>query len=204
MRLYFTRHGESEANIIREISNRGFRHGLTDKGRQQAAALAETMRGKGITRIYTSPLKRAVETANIVSEALGIPSQVTDALREFDCGIVEGRGDREAWKQWQTVWVEWFERGNPGYRIPEGESYTDIYNRFVPFVEGLVAEKGDTDESMILIGHGGTYECMLKNVLTIPRLADLPEPRFPNTGYVLAETRPEGLFCLEWCGVPTR
>ncbi|MBK9055673.1 MAG: histidine phosphatase family protein [Chloroflexi bacterium] len=40
MRFYFVRHGESEANILHEMSNRGWKHGLTEKGREQAAALA--------------------------------------------------------------------------------------------------------------------------------------------------------------------
>ncbi len=204
MRLYFTRHGESEANVIREISNRGYRHGLTEKGRWQAAELAEKIRSAGAARIYTSPLQRAVETAQILSEALGIPYQATDALREFDCGIAEGRADAEAWALWKSDWVEWFERGNFAYRITGGESYLDIQARFVPFIEGLVAEKGQSNENLVLIGHGGTYACMLKNLLVISRLAELPvELPFPNTGYVLAEIRPEGLVCLEWCGIKT-
>ncbi len=204
MRLFFTRHGESEANVIREISNRGYRHGLTEKGRRQAVELAEKIRGAGVTRIYTSPLQRAVETAQILSRALGVPYEVADALREFDCGIAEGRADPEAWALWKSDWVEWFELGNLAYRIEGGESYLDIQARFIPFIEGLVAEKGQTADSLVLIGHGGTFACMLKNVLVIPRLAELPaELPFPNTGYVLAETRPEGLVCLEWCGVST-
>ena len=203
MRLYFTRHGESEANILREISNRGYRHGLTERGRSQASDLAGKMRQAGAVRIYTSPLQRAVETAQILSMTLGIPYELTDALREFDCGIAEGRADAEAWTLWKTVWVEWFERGNLAYRIVGGESYLDIQARFVPFIEGLVAEKGQSDESLVLIGHGGTFACMLKSVLVIPRLAELPaELPIPNTGYILAETRPEGLVCLEWCGIP--
>lgn len=204
MHLYFTRHGESEANILREISNRGYRHGLTEKGRRQAVELAEKMGNLGVTFLYTSPLQRAVETAQILSQALGIPYEVTDALREFDCGIAEGRADAEAWALWKSDWVEWFERGNLAYRIQGGESYLDIQARFVPFIERLVAEKGQSNESLVLIGHGGTFACMLKSVLVIPRLADLPaELPFPNTGYVLAETRPEGLVCLEWCGIST-
>ena len=41
MKLYFVRHGESEANLLHELSNRGLRHGLTDLGREQAGLLAE-------------------------------------------------------------------------------------------------------------------------------------------------------------------
>ena len=44
MWIYFVRHGESEANLLNEISNRGLKHGLTERGRAQASALAETLR----------------------------------------------------------------------------------------------------------------------------------------------------------------
>lgn len=68
----------------------------------------------------------------------------------------------------------------------------------------MAARKGQTAGSLILIGHGGTFSCMLKGILIIPCLAELPAGLpFPNTGYVLAETRPEGLVCLEWCGIST-
>jgi bisphosphoglycerate-dependent phosphoglycerate mutase len=59
MRLYLVRHGESEANVLGVFSNRGFKHPLTAHGREQAVGLAGLLAGKGISRIYTSPLQRA-------------------------------------------------------------------------------------------------------------------------------------------------
>ena len=50
LRIHFARHGESQANLIREISNRGLVHGLTRKGRLQAQALAEVLRGHPISQ----------------------------------------------------------------------------------------------------------------------------------------------------------
>jgi broad specificity phosphatase PhoE len=67
MRIYFARHGESQANLLQEISNRGIRHGLTPKGRAQADALAVGLDGQKIVQIYSSPLLRAVETSAIVA-----------------------------------------------------------------------------------------------------------------------------------------
>ena len=51
-----------------------------------------------------------------------------------------------------------------------------------------------------MIGHGGLYITMLPQVLANVDLATAEQLPFPNTGYVLAETRAEGLVCLEWCG----
>jgi len=67
MRLYFVRHGESEANILRVISNRGYRYGLTVRGQQQAVTLAQHLQHVPISSIFSSPLRRAVETADILS-----------------------------------------------------------------------------------------------------------------------------------------
>jgi broad specificity phosphatase PhoE len=198
MLLYFVRHGESEANVLRMISNRDLKHGLTYKGRQQAAELADNLRGAGAGRIFTSPLLRAVQTAEILSSALDTDYEVTDALREFDCGIAEGRSDPEAWELHRQVMENWLQAGNPAARIDQGESYLDIQDRFVPFVQYLLEEAGSVDS--ILVGHGGLYLCMLPVVLlNVRAAATLP---FPNAAYVLAEGRQQGLVCLEWCGRP--
>jgi hypothetical protein len=128
VKLYFARHGESEANVLRVISNRGATHGLTERGRRQSAELASNLKGAGVTRVYSSPLLRALQTAEIVSSALGVAYEVTDALREFDCGIAEGRADPEAWALHRRVMDDWRELSRhsesfcPFHREPrEGE-----------------------------------------------------------------------------------
>ena len=88
MKLYFVRHGESEANTQHVISNRESPFPLTPKGRQQAETLAEKLKGNPFCTMFSSPVLRARETAEILSAALGIPYQVTEALREYDCGIL--------------------------------------------------------------------------------------------------------------------
>lgn len=199
MRFYFVRHGESEANVLGVISNRGSRHGLTEKGRGQAADLASGLRDSGITRIYSSPLLRALQTTEVLAGALGMDYEVTDALREFDCGIAEGRSDREAWELHRQVMEDWLQRGQLGGRIDEGESFYDIQNRFVPFIQSLLKEQGRADAS-ILVGHGGLYHCMLPLVLA--NVSHTSVEPFPNGTHVLAEARSAGLVCLEWCGTP--
>ena len=197
--LYFVRHGESEANVLGTISNRGSIHGLTERGRRQAEALASDLSSVPVARIYSSPLLRAVETAEVLAEALDVAYEVTDALREFDCGIAEGRSDSAAWELHRQIIGQWLQDGQLDARIEQGESFADIQSRFVPFVEGLLEAPGDA-ESAILLGHGGLYQCMLPDVLVNIERGE--EFSFPNAAYVLAEARAEGLFCLEWCGKP--
>lgn len=201
MKLYFVRHGESEANVIREISNRGWKHPLTEKGRQQAQTLAAALKEAGTVKIYTSPLMRAVQTAQILAETLRLDYAITPALREYDCGVIEGRGDPEAWELHRRVREDWILRGLFHERIAEGESFYEIRDRFLPFIEGLLA--GAEDGSLVLVGHGGLYVTMLPLILPGVTSEWAYRQPFPNSGWVLAERTPSGaLTCLEWCGKP--
>jgi len=200
MKLYFVRHGESEANVLQVISNRGWVHPLTEKGRQQANTLAEKLRGAGITKIFTSPLRRAAETAEILSQSLGVGIEITDALREFDCGIAEGRSDPEAWRMHRELWNDWIVQLGWESRIEGGESFLDMQRRFVPWLERILREEQNNLESLVLIGHGALYYSMLPVVLFNISRQSIAGVDFPNTGYVLAENGLQGLVCLEWCG----
>jgi broad specificity phosphatase PhoE len=202
MKLYFARHGISEANVQRVISNRGYQHPLTEKGREQAQALAEVLRGVPITHLYSSPLQRAVETAQIVGASKGLGYQITDALREYDCGVLEGQSDAASWEQHERTWRDWLERGLLDSCPEGGESFYDIRARFVPFIESLIAQHTATDAHILYIGHGGTYRAMLPLVLDNVDNAFAVANTMSNASYVLAEWQGERLICTEWCGVP--
>ncbi|HUE99260.1 MAG TPA: histidine phosphatase family protein [Anaerolineales bacterium] len=71
MKLYFVQHGESEANILHVISNRESPFRLTPRGRHQANTLAGNLRDVPVTAIFSSPIRRARETAEILSISFG-------------------------------------------------------------------------------------------------------------------------------------
>jgi broad specificity phosphatase PhoE len=200
MKLYFVRHGESEANILWEFSNRGLKHPLTVRGREQAAALVRDLEGISIARLFSSPLLRAVQTAEILSDALGVPYKTTDALREYDCGILEGKSDEASWDLYHAVLSDWIERGQWEARIEQGESFLDMQERFVPFIERLVEEYRDSLDRILLVGHGGLYRCMLPMVLANVDFSFALAHPISNTAYVVATAGAEGLTCLTWCG----
>jgi probable phosphoglycerate mutase len=202
VKLYFTRHGESEANVLREISNRGIKHPLTEQGRQQAQTLAAELLPACIAAIYTSPLLRAVQTAEILSQALGVGFQVTDALREYDCGSLEGKSDAATWDAFWALREAWWPGRQWERRIEGGESFLDMQARFVPFIAGLLAADDLRDSHLLLIGHGGLYLSMLPLVLVNVDFDFAARQPFPNTGVVLAENGSQGLLCREWCGTP--
>ena len=110
LRIYFARHGESEANVLRVFSNRSQQHPLTNTGRGQAAALGERLLRADIRQIFAIPLPRARESAEIIGSLLGIHVVLSDSLREWDVGELEGRNDQAAWAQYWDVRRRWVYR----------------------------------------------------------------------------------------------
>src|SRR6185436_14427298 len=135
MKLYFVRHGESEANIQHVISNRESPFGLTERGREQARVLAERLKDVPFTAMYSSPLLRARETADILYQSLNLPYRVTDALREYDCGILEEKSDEGNWDLHRKYYEDWTIRHIYTSKPEGGESFVDIQKRFIPFIE---------------------------------------------------------------------
>ena len=200
MRIYFARHGESQANLLHEISNRGLRHGLTSKGRGQAEDLARRLEGIPVFRIYSSPVLRAIETSVIVANRLAVDYEITEALREYDCGILEGHSDEGAWQDWQELFDAWIIRHEWERRIEGGESFYDIQRRFKPFIDGLIQRYGGTETNVACVAHGGVYWMMLPMVLKNVSTEFISQYGFEYTACIVAEWRPTGLFCVEWNG----
>lgn len=172
MNIYFARHGESEANLLRVFSNRGLGHPLTETGVAQAEALASSLAGVSFARVYASPLLRARQTADIVARQLSAGSViVAEALREYDVGVLEGRADDLAWCEYFQVADRWRDARNRDERIDGGESYAEIQARFHRFALGLVGEGAmdganpSRDGNLLCVTHGGLLRVGLPAIL---------------------------------------
>ena len=200
MQVIFIRHGESEANVERIISNRNLPHNLTKHGWKQALTLSDKLSSKNIAVIYASPIRRAQQTAQLIAEKRHLPIHMTNALREFDCGIIEGRGDEEAWQAHQAVVQAW-DNGDHGRQIAGGESFNDMQKRFVPFIKQLVSEFGEGDAAVVLLSHGGLLHQMLPLVLSNIDRAFTKDHPLGNCACVVAIPQREKLVCIEWDGI---
>jgi broad specificity phosphatase PhoE len=204
MNVIFARHGESEANVLRIISNRGRQHGLTKRGREQARRLAEALARFDVRHLYSSPLLRATETADVVTERLGLDYEVTAALREWDCGVMEGRSDHEAWAAHDAVVHAWLYEDDPTRRIEGGESLEDVADRFTHFVGRLIAAHGQTRDTIALIAHGSLYRCGLPLVVANADETFGLELQLGNTEAVIAELRDHRLVVRHWGPLPRK
>ena len=213
MKLYFVRHGESTANVLGEFSNSGAKHPLTEKGVEQAHSLVLSLTsllsdsqvgrlsGSPVERIYSSPVLRAMQTAQIIQESLSVRLEISEALREWSVGAYEGTTDPTGWALHRQVQEDWFYHHRLDSKMPGGESFLDIRARFIPFIEKLVKDWGSTDRQFILVAHGGLYLSMLPDIFKNVSYEFALENLFPYTACTIAESRPDGLWCLSWCGV---
>ena len=203
MKITFIRHGESQANVLHEISNRGLKHPLTPTGRKQAAELANILRDQGVTRLYSSPVLRAIETTVILAEHLGVDYEVVEALREYDVGELEGRSDAQAWQAMEALGKTWLYQQKYDERVPGGESFNDLRKRFLPFIAGLIQDYGSGEAHLVCVAHGGVYWMMLPLVLGNVDLALIHQQGgFGHTDWITAELTPSGLVCTTWNGAP--
>jgi probable phosphoglycerate mutase len=133
---------------------------------------------------------------------LQVEVEVTGALREWDVGIYEGTTGPQGWQLHRQVQEDWYFNYKLESKMPEGESFIEIRERFVPFIEGLLQDGQNPDEELVLVGHGGLYICMLPVVLQNINHEFAVQHGFANTAYALGETQVDGLYCTEWCGTP--
>jgi len=194
-RLYFVRHGESEANRLRVFSNRDVAHGLTDLGRQQVQRLADRLATIPFSAFYCSPIPRAIESAHILAARLGIDVVVSSAIAEYDMGICEGRSDDASWRQYWALRQAWL-RHEWDARIEGGESFNDMRARFLPFIDQLRA--GARDENVLLLGHGGTFICMLPLLMSNVDSSFAEQHGLDHTDAIVAQLDAESMTCLEW------
>ena len=112
---------------------------LNDKGREQAAALARRLAGWPIEAIYSSPLERAMETAQVVAEPHGLPVQIEDGVGESRYGDWTGQSIKELAKtpEWQTVQFV------PSLsHFPGGEGLAAMQARAVAAIDRLRTQHG--------------------------------------------------------------
>lgn len=196
----FVRHGESQANLLREFSNHGSKHGLTDLGIQQAHQLLDKLRKYPISAIYSSPLLRAQQTAGLIGQGLGITPLVTDALIEFDTGMLEGKSDKESWKLFHEIFNDWLVEKNFGRKFDGGDSLESICDRFMPFFEQLRRETAGSDEAILFVSHGGTLMCILPRILANIDYEFVRSHPPGHTSIVISVELNDALYCQEWDG----
>jgi probable phosphoglycerate mutase len=183
-RLILIRHGRSTWNTARRIQGWADPP-LDDLGRQQARRLVERVRTEAPVVVYTSPLQRARETAEIIARALGVPVLPDERLKEHGVGDLTGLTWEEVVAQYPDVaqlWAEASER----VEIPGEEENASFRARVVAAFDDIVARH--TDGPVGVVTHGGTLGTYLNHLIGLPnRFSPF---RFGNGSLSIVEVDP--------------
>jgi probable phosphoglycerate mutase len=160
--FHLLRHGEHELGR-RVLAGRMPGVGLSERGRAEIAAVAERLAGEGIAAVYSSPLQRTHESAEILAARLGLPVAFCDDLIELDFGEWTGttfdaiRADPR-WEPWRTQ--------RSLATIPGGESMRAVQRRAVEAM--LAISAGHRDETVVAVSHGDVIRSVLVFALGMP------------------------------------
>ena len=105
------------------------------------------------------------------------------------------KSDEESWRLHREYYEDWTLRRNFLSKPEGGESFVDIQNRFLPFIESL---KHSNEDHILLIGHGGLFHLMLPLVLTNVDNDFVRSHGIGHTECFIAELRGDGFVCLQW------
>ena len=154
-RVFLVRHGENPANLTKEFSCRRVNHPLTEKGRVQAHQTAEWFSRIKVDEVWSSPLRRALETADQIVRFHPATVKILEEFREMDVGDLEGMVPAEdAWGEYRHVMTQWF-TGNPGFPFPGGENRQILVERFYRGLDLIT--RSQTGKTLVVVGHGGIF-----------------------------------------------
>jgi broad specificity phosphatase PhoE len=147
--IFLARHGESDWNVEKRFQGHSDRP-LTERGRQQAHALADLVAFEEIEAVYTSPLKRAQETAEIVAATAGLEPVELPELREVDTGSWSGLSRADVEARFPEGFARW-RSGGSGWE--DGESYEEMAERVIRALRTIAEDH--PDGRVLVISHGG-------------------------------------------------
>lgn len=154
-RVFLVRHGENPANLTKEFSCRRVNYPLTERGQLQARQTAEAFSRVPLDEVWSSPLRRALETADQIVRFHPLSVKILEDFREMDVGDLEGFEPRDdAWERYRSVMREWF-GGNPAYPFPGGENRSSLIERFARGLDTVT--RGKNGKTVLVVGHGGIF-----------------------------------------------
>jgi broad specificity phosphatase PhoE len=162
--LLIIRHAQTEANVA------GRWEGWTDPpltptGRAQAEAIARRLAPEAgqIAVLYTSPLRRALETAQAIGAALDLEPTPVEPLKEIHFGQLEGVSLQQMEARYPDLYARWQDKTDMAFRWPGGEQRAAFFTRAAQACQRILTRH--PDDRVVIVAHGGTIRACLAHLL---------------------------------------
>lgn len=165
MILYFIRHGQTDWNVIGKIQG-SYESELNDTGIIQAEEMSKKVLESNIkfSKIYSSKQKRAMKTAEVLSNATNVEVIPVEGLEEINFGDWEGFSWKEVREKFPTEYELWYL--NRRYtKSPNGESYQDILDRVIDALHKIISK---SSEDAVIVTHSAVIMCLQCYITNTP------------------------------------
>lgn len=194
--ILLIRHGQTESNIAGRIQGQSDSK-LTERGRFQIEAAAKRLKQYstfGSLSLLTSPLGRAVQSANIIGNAIGQQPKVLEDLREISFGKIEGKTWSEVEESQKELSRSWF-RHDADVCFEGGETREAAVERVLTALQNL--PHLGPDHKYVVVTHGGVLAALFAKVLQIP-FGVRPQCMIPNAAFYSLSSKLGSFRIASW------
>lgn len=164
---FLVRHGATENNVADPplLQGCGNDLGLSEEGLHQAEQVGELLASLPMSCVYSSPLLRAMQTAEPIARRHGLAVTTIDRLHEVDVGRWEGRSWEEIQRTEPDAYSKFIEDASL-FGYPGGENMVQLLERIVSVLEQLM--KSHLQQRIAIVGHNVTHRVLVAHLLGIP------------------------------------
>ena len=165
MKLILVRHGETYWNKERRVQGGDSDIELNDTGLEQARKLAAFLENEPIAAILSSPLQRAIATAEVIASQHQVPIEIDQGLKELKVGDLEGMSISNLRTTFSRFLLQWRQDGEV-MKLPNGESLVDLQQRAWKVIEGLLEKHNDG--TAVVVSHYFVTLTIILKALNLP------------------------------------
>ena len=160
------RHGQADNNVNRVLVGRHIESHLTEKGRMQVKETAKLLKSMSISKIYSSPVTRTIETTEIVGEELGLVDyEIDDRLYEIDLGRLAGTNYDEVLNKYGNLFLSFY-MGDDSVLSNHGvESFTAVKSRVRDLLDQIMARHNK--QNVLLVTHLDPIKAAISYILDL-------------------------------------
>jgi probable phosphoglycerate mutase len=159
------RHGQADNNVNRMLVGRHLESHLTEQGRQQVADTARHLKNVKIDKVVASPVIRAVETAKIVCDAIGIEYEIDERLYEIELGKLVGMNYEEVVTKYGNLFLKFYDEHDPLLASFGVEPFIEVKRRIMSLLDEAVEKH--SDRNILCVTHLDPIKAAISNILDL-------------------------------------